>query len=70
MKDITCFSSHVIANFDNNYENMLVFNDLMMNASNNIYDKYSKNETSDIIRAQFNKVLGIDYKNATRMQRR
>lgn len=50
MRDITCFSANVVANFDNNYENMLVFNDLMMNASNNIYDKYSKSETSKIIR--------------------
>jgi len=70
MRDITCFSANVVANFDNNYENMLVFNDLMMDASNNIYNKYSKSETSEIIRNQFNKITGIDFKNATRMQRR
>ena len=70
MKDITCFSSNVVANFDNKYENMVVFNDLMMDASNNVYDKYSKSETSEIIRTQFNKILGIDYKNANRMERR
>lgn len=70
MKDITCFSSNVVANFDNKYENMIVFNDLMMDASNNVYDKYSKSETSEIIRTQFNKILGIDYKNANRMERR
>lgn len=70
MRDITCFSANVVANFDNKYENMLVFNDLMMDASNNIYDKYSKSETSEIIRNQFNKITGIDFKTATRMQRR
>lgn len=70
MKDITAFSANVIANFDNNYENMLVFNDLMMDASNGIYDKYSKAETSEIIRNQFNKILGIDYKKASRTERR
>ena len=50
MRDITAFSANVVANFDNNYDNMLVFNDLMMDASNNVYNKYSKSETSDIIR--------------------
>ena len=70
MKDITCFSSNVVAKFDNNYNNMLVFNELMMNASNGIYNDYSKQETSEIIRKQFNNVLGIDYKNANRMERR
>lgn len=70
MKDITAFSANVIANFDNSYDNMLVFNDLMMDASHGIYNKYSKTETSDIIRNQFNKIMNIDFKNATRMQRR
>ena len=51
MKDIAYFSANVVNCFDNNYDNMLVFNDLMMNASNGVYDKYSKEETSDIIRA-------------------
>lgn len=42
MKDITCFSNNVVAKFDNNYENMLQFNDLMMDATNGVYEKYSK----------------------------
>lgn len=70
MKDISCFSANVVAKFDNSYENMMVFNDLMMNASNNIYDKYSKEDTTKIIREQFNKILGINYMNANRMERR
>lgn len=70
MKDITCFSNNVVAKFDNNYENMLQFNDLMMDATNGVYEKYSKAQTSEIIRNQFNKILGIDFKNAKRMERR
>lgn len=70
MKDITCFSANVVSKFNNNYDNMLVFNDLMMNASNSVYDKYSQAETGEIIRAQFNNILGIDYRTANRMERR
>lgn len=70
MRDITYFSNNVVNCFDNNYDNMVVFNDLMMNASNGVYEKYSKNETSEIIRNQFNKILGIDYRNATPKDRR
>lgn len=70
MKDISYFSSNVVSKFDNKYENMLVFNDLMMNASNDVYDRYSKSETSEIIRNQFNNILGINYKTANRMERR
>ena len=70
MKDITTFSAHVVANFDNNYDNMLAFNDLQMDAANRNYTKYSANETGEILRNQYNKILGIDFKNATRMQRR
>ena len=50
MKDMTCFSVNTLAQFDNNYDNMLAFNSLMMDASNNVYDKYSKEETSTILR--------------------
>ena len=70
MKDITCFSANVVANFDNNYENMLAFNDLQMDAMNRNYNKYNSSETAEIIRTQYNRILGIDFKNATRMQRR
>ena len=70
MKDITCFSANVVANFDNNYENMIAFNDLQMDAMNRNYNKYNSSETAEIIRTQYNRILGIDFKNATRMQRR
>ena len=70
MRDITCFSSNVVACFDNKYENMLQFNDLIMDASNNIYDKYSKADTNEIIRNQFNRILGINFKEASKTQRR
>ena len=70
MRDIAAFSNNVIACFDNNYDNMLQFNDLMMESANRIYNKYSKADTDEIIRNQFNKIFGIDYRNATPTQRR
>lgn len=70
MKDITCFSANTLAKFDNNYENMLTFNSLMMDASNGVYEKYSKEDTQTILRNQFDKVLGINFKTASRMERR
>lgn len=70
MKDITCFSTNVVANFDNNYDNMLKFNELLMDASHGTYTKYSKDETNTILRNQFNKIMNIDFKNATPMKRR
>lgn len=70
MRDITCFSVNTLANFENNYDNILAFNSLMMDASHGIYEKYSKEETSTIIRNQFDKILGINFKTATSMKRR
>lgn len=70
MRDITCFSMNVVANFDNNYDNMVEFNSLLMDASHNVYSKYTKEETGKIIRAQFDKILGINFKEATSMKRR
>lgn len=70
MRDITCFSANVLAKFDNSYDNMLAFNSLMMDASHGVYEKYSKEETSEILRNQFNKILGINFKQATPMKRR
>lgn len=70
MKDITCFSANVLAQFDNKYDNMLEFNSLMMDASNSIFDKYSKEDTQTILRKQFDKILGINFKEANSMKRR
>ena len=70
MRDITCFSANVLANFENNYDNMLAFNSLMMDASRGVYEKYSKEETSTILRNQFDKILGLNFKAATPMKRR
>lgn len=70
MRDITCFSANTVAQFDNKYDNMLAFNSLMLDAGNNVYDKYSKEDTQTILRNQFDKVLGINFKTATKMQRR
>lgn len=70
MRDITCFSNNVIAQFDNNYDNMLQFNEVILDASHEVFDKYSKEETNTIIRNQFNRIMGIDFKLATPMKRR
>lgn len=70
MRDITCFSANTVAQFDNNYDNMLQFNEVVMNTANGVFDKYSKEESNTILRNQFNKILGIDFKNANPMQRR
>ena len=70
MRDITCFSTNVVAQFENNYDNMLKFNDVLMDAAHRVYSEYTKEETDKIIRTQFDRIMGIDFKNATAMKRR
>ena len=70
MRDITCFSANTVAQFENNYDNMLQFNEVALDASHGVFDKYSKEDTNTIIRNQFNKILGIDFKLANPMKRR
>lgn len=70
MRDITAFSANVVASFDNNYDNMLTFDEHLTNTANRNFVQYSASESNDIIRNQFNKVLGIDFAKANRTQRR
>lgn len=70
MRDITCFSANTLAQFENNYDNMLQFNSVIVDAGHDVYTKYSKEETSTIIRNQFDKIMNIDFKSATPMKRR
>ena len=70
MRNITCFSANTVAQFEGKYENMLQFNELLIDTSNKVYDKYSKDEANKIIRNQFNNLLGIDFKAAKPMERR
>ncbi len=70
MRELAYFSNNVANTFDNNYDNMLQFNSLLMDASNRVYTKYSKEETGAIIREEFNKILGGDFKTMNQMQRR
>lgn len=70
MREITCFAANTVSKFDNSYENMLVFNDLMLDASHGVYANYTKDETDTIFRNQFDKILGIDFKNSLPMKRR
>lgn len=64
------FSNSVQNSFENKSENMDKFILLMKNASQRIYDKYSEKETQNMIREQFNQILGIDYASASKMERR
>lgn len=70
MRDITCFSANTVAQFENDYDNMLQFNGVLLDASSKVYSNYSKEESDTIIRNQFDKILNIDFKNATPMKRR
>lgn len=71
MREITYFSNNTVAQFENNYDNMLEFNSLMLDASHRVYEKYSEKETDKIIRNQFNRIMGVaDYKALTPMKRR
>lgn len=70
MRDIMNFSAHTVAQFDGSYDNMLQFNELLLSASRREYTTYTKEETDKMIRTQFDRVLGIDFKNATPMKRR
>lgn len=70
MRDITAFSANTVAQFENSYDNMLEFNGLLLNASHNVYDKYTKEETQTIIKNQFDKILGLNWGLATPMKRR
>lgn len=70
MRELNYFSNNVKLQFENNYDNMLQFNELMMDASHGLYEKYSKEQTSTIIRNQFDKILGVRFKDLTPMKQR
>lgn len=70
MRDITTFSANVLAQFDNNYDNMLQFNELLLDAARGVYTNYSKEEQNTMIRNQADKILGINWATATPMKRR
>ena len=69
MRNVTCFNANTLAQFDNKYDNMIQFNQLILDTSRKIYDKYSKDEANKIIRTQFDRVLGITFKLAKPMER-
>lgn len=70
MRELAYFSANTVAQFENSYDNMVQFNELVLDAAHGIYDKYSREETNTIIRNQFDRILGINFKTATPMQRR
>lgn len=62
------FSNNVIKSFNNEEKNYLVFATLMTNTANGVYTEYSKEEANEIIRNQFDKILGIDSKTASQKE--
>lgn len=70
MKNFMTFSANVQNAFDNKEENAIAFSKLAYNAANNIFEDYSKEDTQKMLRAQFDRILGIKWETATPMQRR
>lgn len=70
MRDIMYFSADVAAKFDNKNENLLKFNEVMLDTANGVHTTYSKEDANAMIREQFNQVLGINFKEATDKERR
>lgn len=70
MANLMNFSANVINAFENNNDNYVKFDNLMMDASHGIYTEYSKEQVSEIIRNQFDRIMGINYKEASRKDRR
>lgn len=70
MRKFTQFSTSAMGAFEGIEENAIEFNQLLLNTSNGIYGDFSKEETNQIIRTQFDKIFGIDWKTATPMKRR
>ena len=62
MANLMSFSANVINAFEGKNENYVKFDNLMMDASNGIYTEYSKEQVSEIIRNQFDRIMGINYK--------
>ena len=70
MRDFVMFSANVQNAFENKEENLKNFVIMATDAANRVYTKFSKEDTEKAIRAQFNTILGIDFKSATDMKRR
>ena len=70
MANLMSFSANVINAFENNNDNYVKFDNLMMDASHGVYTEYSKEQVSEIIRNQFDRIMGINYKEASRKERR
>nr|DAY89445.1 MAG TPA: capsid protein [Caudoviricetes sp.] len=58
MRDLMNYTTRVLDAFEGKEENISEFNTLLLNTSNRIYDKYSKDEANSIIRTQLNTILG------------
>ncbi len=70
MRLLKTFSANVMEKFEGKIENVIAFEDMMDQAANRDYSNYTREEMNDAIRKQFNAIMGIDYKTASRMERR
>ena len=70
MREFLEFSARVQNCFENNAENMKDFHNVALDTANRVYTKYSKEEANNMLREQFNAILGIDFKSASDMKRR
>ena len=70
MKEFLQFSSRVQSCFENKEENLVKFHNMALDTANRVYTTYSREEANNMLREQFNAILGIDFKSASDMKRR
>lgn len=70
MKNLMTYSAYMIDKFDNDVKNIDEFQSLLNDAAHGVYVKYSHDEANEMFRTQFDRILGINYKQATPQQRR
>lgn len=56
--------------FENDQSNADKITSIMLDASNGVYEEYSKKEVGTLVRNLFDKISGFDFKTATPMKRR
>ena len=70
MPRLMTYSAHMLNSFKNDVNNIVAFQSLLMQAANRNYSQYPHDEMNEMIRTQFNQVLGIDFRTASNMERR
>lgn len=70
MRNLLVFSDYMVSKFDDDVKNVEAFQELMNDAANGRYIKYSHDQANEMFRTQFDRILGINFKSATPQQRR